>query len=105
LAKNLEVKHKSGSLTSRQLLRRQRALSRFLPSRNLLLIAAKKGNAMQDSTQVDYKILSRTKASFLEEDIAEWTADGYRLVGGMCVSTRKTGQTVFYQAVARKGPR
>lgn len=57
---------------------------------------------MQTSTQVDYKILSRTMASFLEEDVAEWTADGYRLVGGLGVSINKTGQTVFFQAVARK---
>ena len=56
---------------------------------------------MQDSTQVDYNILSRTKAGFLEEDIAEWTADGYRLVGGISVAINKAGQTVFYQAVAR----
>jgi hypothetical protein len=63
---------------------------------------SKKGNAMQASTQVDYKILSRTKARYLEEDIAEWTADGYRLVGGLNVGINKTGQTVFYQAVARE---
>ena len=41
---------------------------------------------MQTSTQVDYKILSRTMASFLEENVAEWTADGYRLFGGLGVS-------------------
>ena len=57
---------------------------------------------MQTSTQVDYKILSRTMASFLEEDVTEWTADGYRLVGGLGVSINKTGQTVFFQAVARE---
>jgi hypothetical protein len=57
---------------------------------------------MQTSTQVDYKILSRTMASYLEEDVAEWTADGYRLVGGLGVSINKTGQTVFFQAVARE---
>jgi hypothetical protein len=66
-----------------------------------LLVAATKGKAMKNSNQIDYKVLSRTKPSFLEEDIAEWSSDGYKLVGGLSVYVNRQGVTVYAQAVAR----
>jgi Domain of unknown function (DUF1737) len=67
----------------------------------LLFIAAMKGNAMKPDTQLDYRILSRSNASFLEEDVAEHTHDGYRLIGGVSVYIDEDGKPVFNQAVAR----
>lgn len=57
---------------------------------------------MGPDTQVDYKVLSRSKLSFLEEDVAEYTHDGYRLIGGIAVYLDNDGNPVFLQAVARE---
>ena len=55
---------------------------------------------MKHTTQMDYKILSGSNVNNLETDVAEWTAKGYRLVGGVSAYLDSQSRTVFIQAVA-----
>ncbi len=42
---------------------------------------------MTPNSQQDYQLLCRSDLRFLSEDVAEWTHDGYDLVGGVSAYT------------------
>lgn len=61
----------------------------------------RKDRAVNKCTQIDYKILARNNPDFLCQDVEEWTAAGYRLIGGLTVLQTGPKDFSYFQAVGK----